>query len=112
LRSAGKTLDDFRAAVLADKPGRVLLKAIEGLRPTESSGDVQDPPYGFDASHERAGFLLHDGLYADIALLPDAMWPISRWLLAETAGGRCTSSAAGPDGIWLVKAWRGNPSLR
>ncbi len=101
----GKILDDFRAAVLADKSGEALTKAIAEVKaagPYEVGGATRKTtPRGFDASHERAGFLLHDGLYADIVLAPAAvaspgfanaafshfaaMWPISRWLLEEVA---------------------------
>jgi uncharacterized protein (TIGR02453 family) len=101
----GKMLDDFRAAVLADKSGKALTKAIAGVKssgPYEIGGATRKTtPRGFDASHERAGFLLHEGLYADIVLAPAAaaspgfadaafshfaaMWPMSRWLLEEVA---------------------------
>ena len=60
-------------------------------------------PRGLDTSHERAGFLLHEGLFASfegkagpIAETPGfvdfcekhfrAMWPVSRWLLGEVTG--------------------------
>ena len=58
-------------------------------------------PRGFDATHERAGFLLHEGLHAGVDLSSNAAtvpgfvdaafahfaatWPISRWLLDEVA---------------------------
>jgi uncharacterized protein (TIGR02453 family) len=102
----GKMLDDFRKAVLADKPGRALVAAIDKVKAAgayEIGGVSRKTiPRGFDAAHERAGFLLHEGLHAGMDLPSDAAtasgfsdvayghfaatWPISKWLLNEVAG--------------------------
>jgi uncharacterized protein (TIGR02453 family) len=101
----GKMLDDFRSAVLAESSGRALTKAVavvEKAGPYEIGGVTRKTvPRGFDAGHERARFLLHEGLYAGIELPGEvagwrgfidlavrhfsATWPIGRWLLAEVA---------------------------
>jgi uncharacterized protein (TIGR02453 family) len=102
-RLEGKMLDDFRAAVLADKSGSALVAAIADVKaagPYEIGGVTRKTvPRGFDAAHERAGLLLHEGLHAGVDLPSDAAtvpgfadaayghfaaaWPISKWLLAE-----------------------------
>jgi uncharacterized protein (TIGR02453 family) len=102
----GKVLDDFRAAVLADRPGRALVAAIGEVKAAgryEIGGASRKTvPRGYDAAHKRAGFLLHEGLYAGVDLPSGAAtapgfadtayghfavtWPISKWLLDEVVG--------------------------
>jgi uncharacterized protein (TIGR02453 family) len=101
-------LERFRAAVVEPKSGKALLKAIADVR---SAGDYEiggatrkSVPRGFDPAHERADYLRHEGLFASRQGWPGgvvetaefldycvghfrAMWPISRWLLQEVAGG-------------------------
>jgi uncharacterized protein (TIGR02453 family) len=103
----GKMLDDFRAAVLAERSGEALMKAIDEVKasgPYEIGGATRKTtPRGFDANHERAGLLLHEGLHAGLELpvaeafkdrFADralahfaATWPIGQWLLEEVAAG-------------------------
>jgi uncharacterized protein (TIGR02453 family) len=101
-------LETFRQAVVYRKSGERLVTAVEAVRaagPYEIGGaSRKSVPRGFDAAHERAGLLLHEGLWAHLetepwpaAGKPDfvdacaahfrAMWPISRWILEEVAGG-------------------------
>ena len=99
----GAMLDRFRRAILSEGPGRSLTKAIHAVKaagPYEVGGATRKSvPRGFDTSHERAGLLLHEGLYAGLELpaadaLADgfadrafkhfsATWPIGQWLLRE-----------------------------
>jgi uncharacterized protein (TIGR02453 family) len=99
----GELLERFRKAVVAEKSGHDLSKAIEQVRkagPYEIGGATRKSvPRGYDARHERAGLLLHEGLYAGLELpaaeatkpsFTDralshfaATWPIGDWLLAE-----------------------------
>jgi uncharacterized protein (TIGR02453 family) len=98
-------LDAYRRAVVDDRAGRALAKAIKAV---ESAGDYaiggaarKRVPAGFDAEHPRAALLLNDGLWAELEGNPAtaaqatfvddcvgrfaAMWPIGRWLLKEVA---------------------------
>lgn len=93
----------YRQAVIDDKAGAALQKIIAGLgdlrlgEPTRKTA-----PRGFDAGHQRASLLRHDGLYAMLeAPLPKSVhraefvdaclaafrrgFPISKWLLAHVA---------------------------
>jgi uncharacterized protein (TIGR02453 family) len=96
----------FREAVLDDRSGKALEKAIAEV---EKSGccEVGAPsrktiPRGFDADHPRAHLLLHEGLFAhwegkvpkEAKTAQFPAWcakhyahcaPISRWLLAHVA---------------------------
>ena len=97
-------LDAYRRAVVDDRAGRALVKAVDKVRaagPYEIGGAARKSvPRGFDAAHPRAAFLLHEGLHASLDAQPGpvvetpefldyclghfaAMWPISRWLLDE-----------------------------
>jgi uncharacterized protein (TIGR02453 family) len=99
-------LDAFRRAALDPRSGKTLEKAIakvKGAGPYSVHGASRKTiPRGFDANHERAGFLLHEGLWTDLepasvaeAKRPEfvkfcadhfaAMWPVGRWLLDEVA---------------------------
>ena len=81
-----------------------MAKTLEQVRkagPYEIGGATRKSvPRGFDPAHERAEYLLHEGLFATfesepgkISETPDfvdfcvghfrATWPISRWLLDE-----------------------------
>ncbi len=100
-------LEAYRKAVVDDRAGRALAEAVDHVRaagPYEIGGATRKSvPRGFDAKHERAAFLLHDGLHASLDTKPgkvvgtpafvdycvghfQAMWPISRWLLEEVTG--------------------------
>lgn len=101
----GAMLDKFRVAVVSDGPGRSLVMAIDKVKAAgiyEIGGITRKSvPRGFDPNHERAGLLLHEGLYAglelpaaeafkdgfaDLALKHfSATWPIGQWLLEEVA---------------------------
>ena len=100
-------LETYRAAVVDPKLGRALRSAITEVR---SAGEVElggrqykRVPAGFDAAHENAELLLHNGLYAgaDMAPVPDVMFaagavdyclegfrrwaPIQQWLVKALA---------------------------
>jgi uncharacterized protein (TIGR02453 family) len=98
----------FRAAVLDPKSGTALDKTIARVRaagPYVIGGAMRKTvPRGFDPNHERAGFLLHKGLWVDMERDADkterspdfvefcarhyaAMWPIGKWLLGALGGG-------------------------
>jgi uncharacterized protein (TIGR02453 family) len=104
-------LDAYRKAVVAPRPGRALAAAIDEVRAAghyEIGGASRKTvPRGFDADHERAPLLLHEGLWAGLetelgseaksARFVDfcaghyrAMWPVARWTLKEltTRGAR------------------------
>ena len=101
----GRMLDDFRNAVVGDLSGEALLKAVatvEKAGPYVIGGATRKTvPRGFDANHQRARFLMHDGLYAGLELPAgtagspgfgelafrhfSATWPIGQWLLDEVA---------------------------
>ncbi len=96
-----QALDAYRAAVLDGKRGRALVGVIDAVRaagPYAIGGATRKQvPRGFDAGHERAALLKHDGLYATYeARIPKeartakfvdfcaghfaAMWPLARWI--------------------------------
>lgn len=102
-----KQLDAYRRAVVDDDAGAALVEAVAAVSaagPYIIGGASRTAmPRGFKRDHERAGFLLHEGLWASletrvgtVAQTPEfvdfclghfaAMWPISRWLLDEVAG--------------------------
>jgi uncharacterized protein (TIGR02453 family) len=101
----GELLERFRKAVIADPSGRGLAKAIDQVRkagPYEIGRAMRKTvPRGYDADHERATLLLHEGLYAGLELpaaeatkpgFADralahfaATWPVGDWLLKEVA---------------------------
>ena len=68
----GKMLDDFRAAVVADGSGKALVDTaaqVKAAGPYEIGGATRKSvPRGFEKDHARAGFLLHEGLYAGLDL--------------------------------------------
>ena len=97
-------LEKFRSAVVDARAGKSLAKTVQQVRkagPYEiGSATRKSVPRGFNAAHERAEYLLHEGLFATfegepggISERPDfvnfcvghfrAMWPISDWLLKE-----------------------------
>jgi uncharacterized protein (TIGR02453 family) len=102
-------LQAYRSAVIDERAGKALAKTVDRVRaagPYEIGGaSRKSVPRGFDPDHPRAGFLLHEGLFASLDTRPGkitetpeflayclahfaAMWPISRWLLDEvTAKG-------------------------
>ncbi len=93
----------YRDAVVDDRSGRALEAAVakvERAGPYNVGGASRKTvPRGYDADHERAGYLLHEGLYAGLELpfsaatkpgFTDvaeghftATWPIGKWLLDE-----------------------------
>jgi len=99
----GAMLENFREAVVADGPGRSLVVTAEKVAaagPYEIGGATRKTvPRGHDGNHERARFLLHEGLHAGLelpaaeALKPgfgqlalkhfSATWSVGRWLLDE-----------------------------
>jgi uncharacterized protein (TIGR02453 family) len=102
-------LDAFRAAVVDARAGKSLAKAVAEVGaagPYKVGGaSRKSVPRGFDPAHERAGLLLHEGLFATFEGKPGAvlettgfvefcvghfrtMWPVSRWLLEHVTGGR------------------------
>jgi uncharacterized protein (TIGR02453 family) len=97
-------LDAFRKAVVEARAGKALQKTIAGVSSagpyTVGGATRKGVPRDFDAAHERAEYLLHEGLFAtfeteDVKTTQTAgfvefctghfkaMWPISRWLLKE-----------------------------
>jgi uncharacterized protein (TIGR02453 family) len=99
-------LDAYRAAVVDARSGKALdtaVGAVRGAGPYAIGGAARKTvPKGFDADHERAGLLLHEGLWAERDAkagreLHDAgfvdlclghfraMWPVGRWLLDHVA---------------------------
>jgi uncharacterized protein (TIGR02453 family) len=101
----GERLERFRKSVLDDGAGGRLEKAVAKVKkagPYEVGGATRKTvPRGYDASQKRAGFLLHEGLYAGLELPSadagkpgfadravahfTATWPIGKWLLEEVA---------------------------
>jgi hypothetical protein len=95
----------YRKAVLAPKSGARLMKLIAAV--TRDGYEVggatrKKVPRGFDAEHERAPLLLHEGLWAALttkvprevksAAFVDTcaehyarLWPIGKWILDEVA---------------------------
>jgi uncharacterized protein (TIGR02453 family) len=64
-------LERYREAVVDPKRGPALAKAVAAVE--RAGGDVgganyKRVPRGYDAEHERAPLLLHDGLYAGLEL--------------------------------------------
>ena len=61
-------LEKFRNAVLDQRAGKALAKTVREVSvagPYEIGGATRKSvPRGLDTSHERAGFLLHEGLFA------------------------------------------------
>ena len=95
-------LDRFRKAVVDPRAGKALARAIAACEAAgyEVRGASRKAvPRGFDAGHERAGLLLHEGLWCnyqgrtkaagsaafveECAERAAGMWPIGKWLLAE-----------------------------
>lgn len=99
----GEALDAFRQSVIHPRSGRALLAAVAAVEAKgkyEIGGKTRKlKPRGFDTDPDRAGYLLHEGLYAAISLPAEtaakpklvdlcvkhyaAMWPIGQWLLDE-----------------------------
>ncbi len=99
-------LDSFRQSVIHPRSGRALLAAVAKVEKAgayEVLGKTRKlMPRGFETDPDRAHFLLHDGLYTNARLPPDAakspdfvkvvaghyrkMWPIGQWLLEEVVG--------------------------
>ena len=102
-------LETYRRAVVDDRSGKALAKALDRVR---SAGPYvigaptrKTVPRGFDPDHPRAALLLHDGLTAEhdgsidasarTARFVDvcaghfkAMWPVGAWLLDTVASSR------------------------
>jgi uncharacterized protein (TIGR02453 family) len=99
----GAMLDRYRQAALDERSGKGLAAALAKVKksgPYEIGGMTRKTvPRGFDAGHERAHFLLHEGLYAGVDLPADeavkpgfvelalkhfsATWPLGQWILDE-----------------------------
>ncbi|MCI0571315.1 MAG: DUF2461 domain-containing protein [Myxococcaceae bacterium] len=100
-----EALAAYREAVLDSRKGRALaalVDEVKGSGPYEIGGATRKTvPRGFDARHERAGLLLHEGLWAGLEgrIPPEArserfvdscekhfaaLAPINRWLLSAT----------------------------
>ena len=64
------TLDSYRRAVMDDEAGQSLLALLEEIRragPYGIGGATRRTiPRGYDRAHERAGLLLHEGLWASL----------------------------------------------
>jgi uncharacterized protein (TIGR02453 family) len=102
---AGPQLAAFRDAVVEERSGRALVRAVDEVRtagPYEIRGASRKTvPRGFDADGPRASLLLHESLWANLEAKPaeamkptfvgfvfahlKAMAPIARWLLTEVA---------------------------
>lgn len=101
----GETLTRFRDAVVDERSGKALVKAIEKV---EAAGDYvvggmarKSVPRGYDKAHPRAKYLLWESLPAMAQMtIAEAQradfvtkalahfrntWPIAEWLLAEVA---------------------------
>jgi uncharacterized protein (TIGR02453 family) len=67
-------LDRFREAVVNDKTGRALVKALDRVRESGPysvyGAERKTVPRGFDAAHPRASLLLHEGLFASFEAPP------------------------------------------
>ena len=95
-------LEPYRKAVVDQVTAPTLVSALEEVGRTgiyQIGGDTRKAgPRGYDPNHERAGLLLHDGLWAalECSIPPEvqsgdfvdycaehfrAMWPVNRWLL-------------------------------
>jgi len=98
-------LAKFRDAVVDEKAGKALVKAID--RVEKAGYEVGEAtrkrvPQGYPADHKRARFLLYEGLHAATVLPAEAArqadfaaicvahfrgcWPIGQWLLDEVVG--------------------------
>ncbi len=97
-------LEKYRQAVVDQKQGRALLQAVEDVTrdgPYQIGGShYKRVPRGYDSQHPNAGWLLHDGLYAQFEVDPvppvvftpeivdysyrvfESMLPIHRWLVS------------------------------
>ena len=93
----------FRDAVVDDRRGASLQRtvtAVEASGPYNVGGKSRKRvPQGYPADHPRAGYLLHEGLFAGLELPSEAVvdsdfadrcfqhfsavWPLSNWLLHE-----------------------------
>ena len=99
-------LDVYRQAVMAPKSGRALAQVLQEVRSAGAyevgGASRKTVPRGFDANHERAALLLHEGLWAERTIgikdepcAPhfvelcveqfEAMWPVARWLTQHVA---------------------------
>jgi uncharacterized protein (TIGR02453 family) len=99
-------LDTYRAAVIDPKSGKALERIAAEVKKagaTLGGATRKTVPRGMDASHARAGFLLHEGLYATVTSTPPrtlssprivddclarfrATAPVSRWLQEHVIG--------------------------
>lgn len=96
-------LEAYRQAVLDPKKGKALVSTLNQVQKagayTLGAPTRKTVPRGFDASHERAPLLLHEGLWAAYegpvpkeATTPafvdwcvhhfQAVWPVGQWLLS------------------------------
>jgi uncharacterized protein (TIGR02453 family) len=99
-------LETYRRKVIHPKSGEALAKVLSAVRAAgnyEIGGATRTTvPRGFDASHERAQLLLHEGLWAEFKLkIKDeprtprfvdfcaghyaSMWPVARWIQQDVA---------------------------
>ena len=96
----------YRDAVVAERSGKALEAAVARVEKagpyTVGGASRKTVPRSYDADHERASYLLHEGLYAGLELpfsaaakpgFADvaeghfkATWPIGKWLLDEVVG--------------------------
>jgi uncharacterized protein (TIGR02453 family) len=103
----GEMLDAFRRAVVDDKAGKALVRAVDKVRAAgryEVGGATRRTvPRGLDAAHPRAALLLHEGLHAGVELPAAeatksgfveraaghfaATWPVGKWLLEHVTPG-------------------------
>ncbi len=100
--------DAYRNAAVDDRSGKALVKALAKVTAagpyTIGQATRKTVPRGFDANHERAALLLHEGLTAEYDGAIDksagttrfvdvcighfkAVWPVARWLLDEVVAG-------------------------
>jgi uncharacterized protein (TIGR02453 family) len=99
----GEQLDAFRQSVIHPRSGKALLAAVAAVTAKgkyEIGGKTRKlMPRGFSTDADRSDYLLHEGLYATIALPRDAaakptfvascvkhytaLWPVNKWLLDE-----------------------------
>ena len=100
-----RMLESFRQSVVHPRSGRALVALADALggQGYEIGGKTRKlMPRGFETEAARAGFLLHEGLYAATELAPAqalapgfadlvfahfrTTWPICKWLLDEVSG--------------------------
>ena len=103
-------MEEYRRSVVDPKQGKSLVKAIKAVTKEEGvelgGKHYKRTPRGFDPDHENAEYLLYDGIYVGLEIMPPPpeihspklvkylfdrykkMLPFHQWLLAMTERAR------------------------